>query len=61
MKDTFYFNEDDESAGYFTVDFIVIKTGVALVRHFNSPYLARIFANKVRKSKKLALIGTGGF
>lgn len=61
MKSCFYLEKDDDSAGYFTVEFIVKETGVSLVRHFDSPYLARIFMNKVRRSKKLVLLGTGGF
>ena len=61
MKSCFYLEKDDSSAGYFTVEFVVKKTGVALVRHFDSPYIARKFLNKVKRSKDVALLGTGGF
>ena len=58
---TFYEIDDDNTAGYFAVFFIVKETQVSLVRRFDSPYLARQFVNKVKHSKKLQLTGTEGF
>ena len=42
--------------GEFDVVFIVKKTGVKLVEEFTSPYLAKKFINKVRRSKDCELI-----
>lgn len=61
MKSCFYLEEDDSSAGYFTVEFVVKEKGVALVRHFDSPYIAKQFVNKIKRNKKIILLGTGGF
>lgn len=39
------------------VTFLVNSTGKRLVRDFESPYLARLFVNKLRHSRKCTLIG----
>lgn len=56
-----YYIDCDDSTGFFKVFFRVKKTGIDLVRSFESPYLAKQFANKVRRGKSCILIGTEGF
>lgn len=56
-----YYVDDDEGVGYFKVFFKAKKTGVDLVRSFESPYLAKQFANKVKRGKSCILVGTEGF
>lgn len=53
--ETHYADADVYGAGYYEVKFLNAE-GVALVRYFDSPYLARKFINKVKRSKKLTLI-----
>lgn len=60
MNKTYYIQEDG-GTGFFKVFFKVKKTGVDLVRSFESPYLAKQFADKVRRGKSCILIGTEGF
>ncbi len=57
----YYVDDDDDGTGFFKVFFRVKKTGVDLVRSFESPYLAKQFADKVRRGKSCTLIGTDGF
>lgn len=42
--------------GHYKVTFIVNETGAKLVRGFESPYLARNFVNKLKRSKKCTLV-----
>ena len=41
---------------YYNVTFIVRATGEALTKSFDSEYMARQFVNKLRHSKKCALV-----
>lgn len=56
-----YYIDCDDGTGFFKVFFRVKKTRVDLVRSFESPYLAKQFADKVRRGKSCVLIGTEGF
>ena len=47
---------EETAPGNLDVVFISMESGKRLVRKFNSPYLAKQFANKVRHSKKLRLV-----
>lgn len=47
---------DGGPVGNLDVIFIVRDSGRTLVRKFDSPYLARVFVNKVRRSKKMQLV-----
>lgn len=55
MNDTKYI-EEIKTPGNLDVVFISRDSGKRLVRSFQSPYLAKQFANKVRHSKKLTLV-----
>ena len=55
---TTYANE--ENLGYYKVCFINEK-GIRLVRGFDSPYEARKFVNKIRKSNRCTLVSYTGF
>lgn len=54
-RDTRYF-EDAGALGCFDVVFIARDSGRKLVKSFESPYLARKFVEKVRRSKKCTLV-----
>lgn len=56
-----YYVDNDDGTGFFKVFFRVKKTGVDLVRSFESPYIAKQFADKVRRGKSCILIGKEGF
>ena len=60
---TDYYTDNDEgtSSAFFKVFFKVKRNGVDLVRYFESPYLAKQFADKVKRGKSCVLIGTEGF
>jgi len=40
---------------HYNVGFIIKGTGVKLVKSFESPYMARNFVNKLKRSKKCVL------
>lgn len=60
MSQAYYIN-DDNGTGFFKVFFRVKKTGIDFVRSFESPYLAKQFADKVKRGKSCILVGTEGF
>ena len=47
--------ENDDGFGFYKVTF-ANEFGVRLTRSFASPYLAKQFVNKLRRSKKCTLI-----
>lgn len=57
MSDTNYYSPfEDNTTGFFKVVFINNATGDTLVRGFDSPWLARKFVNKCKRSKKITLL-----
>ncbi len=54
MEITYYAGE--ETKFRYNVTYVVRKTGEVLVKSFDSPYLANKFANKIRHSKRCALL-----
>lgn len=48
--------EHEETIGSHRVVFLVKKTGVRLVRSFNSPYQAEIFIKKLRHSNACEMV-----
>ena len=48
--------ENVDSIGSLDVVFIVKKTGRALVKSFDSPYLAKQFVERCRKGKKCLVV-----
>ena len=52
--------ETEENLGYYKVTFLNEK-GIRLVRGFDSPYEARKFVNKIRKSTRCTLVSYSGF
>lgn len=53
--------ESHKPVGDLDVVYIVRKTGVKLVRHFTSPYLAKKFVNKVKRGKACVLVSYPAF
>jgi len=51
----------DDTQGFYRVNFIVNASGVKLTRAFDSEYMARKFANKVKFSKNTTLVSCVGF
>lgn len=45
-----------DSDGYYKVTFLVNETGKTLTRSFESAYLAKVFANKVKHGGNCTLI-----
>jgi len=52
--------ENETNPGFYRVCFINEK-GVRLVRGFDSPYQARKFVEKIRKSRRCTLVSYTGF
>ncbi len=53
-NDTYY--AGNAAFGYYNVTFIVNETRQKLTKSFDSPYLARVFVNKLRHSKRCTLV-----
>ena len=47
--------EGERTPYYYNVSYVVIKTGARLVTSFDSPYSARKFVNKLKRSKTCVL------
>lgn len=57
MSNTNYYHPfEDNTSGFFKVVFVVNTTGDTLVRGFDSPWLAKRFVNKCKRSKKITLV-----
>ena len=52
--------ENETNLGFYKVCFINEK-GIRLVRGFDSPYEARKFVQKIRKSRRCTLVSYTGF
>ena len=61
MKQAFYEKDQDKCDGFYQVKFLIRETGKVLVRGFDSPYFARVFVNKLNRSKKCTLISYPSF
>jgi len=58
MRMTTY--ENETNLGFYKVTFIN-EQGIRLVRGFDSPYEARKFVQKIRKSSRCTLVSYTGF
>lgn len=61
IGNTAYADEAVLPPGVYAVTFLNNKTGAKLVRTFNSPYMAKEFARKLRYSKRCTLVSTSSF
>lgn len=57
MSYTCYAEKDkDAGGGYYKVTFLVNNNRAVLTRSFDSPYLARLFVNKLKHSTRCTLL-----
>ena len=56
MSNRAFYMDEDDGDGYYAVVFLVLDENKKLIRRFNDSYKARLFVNKLKRSKKCRVL-----